>query len=142
LFFTCLGLKADALPDFDAEVVSTGCKGVSVLAGDDRPNQIREMTMKRELEFVSSFTLSVLLLAGSFAVAQNATTTTTKKKPSATASAAQGAASTSATQTDAATAAQTSASAAPANQASAAAPTTKPKTMVSKDKRTIPVPQL
>ena len=111
-------------------------------AGDDRPNQVQEMTMKRELEFVSSFALSVLLLAGSFAVAQNATTTATKKKPSAAASTTQGAASTPATQTAAADGAQTGDSAAPANQASAAAPTTKPKTMVSKDKRTIPIPQL
>ncbi|MBB5330653.1 hypothetical protein [Tunturiibacter gelidoferens] len=35
--------------------------------------------MKREFEFAGNFALSVLLLAGSFAVAQSATTATAKK---------------------------------------------------------------
>ncbi len=105
---------------------------------------IEEMTtMKRELDFALNFAMSVLLLAGSIAVAQNTTTTATKKKPSATAStvgasSAQSGTTTS-TQTDATSQASGTAPVAAQDQATA---TAKPKTMVSKDKRTIPVPQL
>ncbi len=94
--------------------------------------------MKRESEFVGNFAISVLLLAGSFAVAQSATAA--KKVGSATTMAAvsgssgQGDPAPQTTQAAAVTPATTQ------NQPSAT--TTKPKRMVSADKRTIPVPQL
>ena len=102
--------------------------------------------MKRELDFTLNFAMSVFLLAGSIAVAQNATTTTTKKKPSAAASTA-GASSaqsgtTTSTQTTQGDATSQASGAAPVAAQDQATATAKPKTMVSKDKRTIPVPQL
>jgi hypothetical protein len=126
---------------FDAEVVSTGCGGVSVLSWCDRTTT----TMKRELDFALNFAMSVLLLAGSIAVAQNTTTTATKKKPSAAASTA-GASSTqsgitTSTQTTQADATSQASGTAPVAAQDQATATAKPKTMVSKDKRTIPVPQ-
>jgi hypothetical protein len=102
--------------------------------------------MKRELDFALNFAVSVLLLAGSFAVAQNATTAK-PKKPSAATSTTAG--TTTSAQSGTTTSTQTTQTDA-ANQASGTAPvaaqdqpaaTAKPKTMVSKDKRTIPVPQ-
>jgi hypothetical protein len=97
--------------------------------------------MKREVEFAENFALSVLLLAGSFAVAQSATTA--KKAGPTTAAVAgnsgQGARDPQTTQAPAAGDAIVP-SATTQNQPSAT--TTKPKTIVSADKRTIPVPQL
>jgi hypothetical protein len=100
--------------------------------------------MKREIEFVGSFAMSVLLLAGSFAVAQSATTAKAKK-PSGAATATAAAAS--ATPQSAGPTSNAQATPAASGQVSGAAATTatttaKPKTMVSADKRTIPVPQL
>jgi hypothetical protein len=102
--------------------------------------------MKREIEFVGSFATSILLLAGSFAVAQSATTAKTKKPsaavatPAATGATAQSAFPTANGQTTPAANVQTSEAATTA--ATAPTTTTKPKTMVSADKRTIPIPQI
>jgi hypothetical protein len=105
-------------------------------------------SMKREFEFAGNFALSALLLAGSFAVAQSATTATAKKAgpttPAAvTGSSGQGAPAAQTKQAAVVTNSQTAEAvvppATPQNQPSS---TTKPKTMVSADKRTIPVPQL
>ena len=106
--------------------------------------------MKREFEFAGNFAMSVLLLAGSFAVAQNATTANAKKASPTTSTAAVAGSSNQVTP-----AAQTTQAVAIANSQTAeavvppvttqnqpGATTTKPKTMVSADKRTIPVPQL
>jgi len=99
--------------------------------------------MKREIEFAGSFAMSVLLLAGSFAVAQSAMTA----KPKKSAAIPPNAAATSTTAQSAVPAANAQAVPAASGQASSAAATTattttKPKTMVSADKRTIPVPQI
>ena len=109
-----------------------------------------DVPMKREFEFAGNFAMSVLLLAGSFAVAQNATTANAKKASSTTTTAAvagtssQSTPTAQATQAAAVTNSQTTESIVPPataqNQPSTT--TTKPKTMVSADKRTIPVPQL
>jgi hypothetical protein len=97
--------------------------------------------MKRELEFVGSFTTSILLLAGSFAVAQIATTA--KKANGTTLPAA---ASTNQSglvpQTQAGAVTNDSAAQRASPQPQSSVTTTKPKTTVSADKRTIPVPQL
>jgi hypothetical protein len=114
-------------------------------AGVERTNLIEErFLMRKEIEFVGSFAMSVLLLAGSFAVAQSATTAKAKK-PSATATATAAPASV----TGQSTAPTANAQATPAANgqasgvaATTATTTTKPKTMVSADKRTIPVPQI
>ena len=106
--------------------------------------------MKRELEFAGNFTMSLLLLAGSFAVAQSATTANAKKpSPTATPAAVAGSSSrgTPAAQTTQAPVVTNSQTAetvvSPAtSQNQPSAMTTKPKTRVSADKRTVPVSQL
>ncbi|NYF52390.1 hypothetical protein [Tunturiibacter gelidoferens] len=114
-------------------------------AGGKRANLVEERSpMKREIEFVGSFAMTVLLLAGSFAVAQSATTVKAKKPGAATTTTAVA---TSATAQSAAPAANAQATPAASGQtsgvaATTATTTTKPKTMVSADKRTIPIPQI
>jgi hypothetical protein len=114
-------------------------------------NIVEEMSpMKSEFEFAGNFGMSVLLLAGSFAVAQSATTANAKKAGPTTSAAAvagsssQGTPAAQTTQAAAVTNSQTAEAVVPpaATQPQPSATTTKPKTMVSADKRTIPVPQL
>jgi hypothetical protein len=132
---------------FGAEVVSTRCGWVGVLgSGQCRYLVEGRSPMKREFEFAWSFAMTLLLLAGSFAVAQNATTAKARKANGATsaavtaANASQGASTPQTTQPAAVTGSAAAQSAATQPQPSTTA--TKPKTMGSADKRTIRVPEL
>jgi hypothetical protein len=102
--------------------------------------------MKREFEFAGNFAMTVLLLAGSFAVAQRAATEKAQKAgPAAVAgNSGQGAPTPQPTRAAAVAGSQaTDAAVSPATtQIQPSETTTKPKTIVSADKRTITVPQL
>jgi hypothetical protein len=112
-------------------------------AGGECTNLVEERSpMKREVEFAGSFGMSVLLLAGSFAVAQSATTAKAKKPSAATTTAAASATAQSAVPTTNAQATPAASGQTSGAAATTATTTTKPKTMVSADKRTIPVPQI